>query len=182
MPFPTPACIVDTPHRIASANMRPGSLPEILDELFCIACQADAYEIHVETFDYEGRPTLSVYDNGSGIDSPRALLALDAFGWREEAAQSENADQVALSSLAGRHTIVRSGPDETEPGWSATIPPKAWSGDAPITFEPDAGLRGTNIMIEIPIGWRTGLEDAVAAAAADIPIRVYFHARWKNRA
>jgi hypothetical protein len=135
-----------------------------LDELLRVAHRADAYEIYVETFDYEGRPVLSVYDNGSGIESPRDLLALDAIGWRDPS-RPGNDDAIVLSSLAGRHVIVRSGPDETERGWSATIPAEAWTGAAPITIEPDAGLRGTNFIVEIPVAWRVELEDAVTAAA-----------------
>ncbi|OHT21601.1 hypothetical protein [Edaphosphingomonas haloaromaticamans] len=181
MPFSTMIRIANRQSRMGPADRRSASLPEILDELLGIAQHADAYEIDVETFDYEGRPTLSVYDNGSGIDSPRGLLALDAVGWRETVSESGNANSLALSSLAGRHTIIRSGPDETEPGWSVTIPPDAWHGEAPITIEPDTGLRGTNIMVEIPVEWRVGLEEAVAAATRDLPVRVYFHARWKNR-
>ncbi|WP_150293619.1 sensor histidine kinase [Sphingobium estronivorans] len=177
MPSSTKAHIAGPPSRLVPTNRHPASLPEILHELFRIACKADAYEIHVETFVYEGRATLSVYDNGCGIDDPRTVLRLGAFGRCE----TERSDAIALSSLVGLHTIVRSGPDETEPGWSATIPPEAWSDKAPITIEPDAGLRGTNILVAIPIDWRAGLEEAVAAAARDLPARVYFHARWKNR-
>ncbi|WP_336961050.1 hypothetical protein [Sphingobium aquiterrae] len=109
------------------------------------------------------------------------MFALDAIGWRGSLSHPGNGDGIALSSLAGRHVIVRSGPDETERGWSATIPPEAWTGAAPITIEPDAGLRCTNVMVEIPVEERVGLEEAVAAAARDLPVRAYFHARWKNR-
>jgi len=35
-------------------------------------------------------------------------------------------------------------------------------------------------MVEIPEEWRTGLEDAVTAAARHVPMHVFFHARWKN--
>lgn len=169
------------PSGVAQADTPSGPLDAILRELFRIAQRAGASRIHVETFDYEGRPTLSVLDNGSGIDSPRALLALDAFGWREARPRSKPPFGVALFSLVGRHTIVRSGPDETEPAWSVTIPAKAWNGEASIAIEPDGGLCGTNIMVEIPEEWRAGLEDAVAAAARHVPMAVFFHARWKNR-
>ena len=162
------------------ADEPPGPLDTILRELFRIAQRAGACRIHVETFDYEGRPTLSVLDNGSGIDSPRALLALDAFGWRAARLRSQPSSGLALSSLVGRHTIVRSGPDETEPAWSVTIPAEAWTGEAPIAVEPDGGLCGTNIKVEIPEEWSPGLEDAVAAAARHVPMHVFFHARWKN--
>lgn len=168
--------IADTPSRLAPAPRRPAALPTILDELFRIACEADAYEIHVETFDYESRPTLSVYDNGSGIESPLCLALLGALRSRHELA-----DGIDFSSLSGRHTIIRSGPEETEPGWSLTISPEAWRGQASITIEPDGGLRGTNILIEIPDAWRAGLEEAVATAAEHVPPHVFFHARWKNR-
>lgn len=158
----------------------PSPLDTILRELFRIAQRAGACRIHVETFDYKGRPTLSVLDNGTGIDRPRALLALDAFGWREARPRVQPPSGVALSSLVGRHTIVRSGPDETEPAWSVTIPVEAWTGEAPIAIEPDGGLCGTNIMVEIAQEWRAGLEDAVAAAARNVPMHVFFHARCKN--
>lgn len=181
MPFSTTIRTADSQSRARPVNRCCGSLTEILDELLRVARRADAYEIHVETFDYEGRPVLSVYDNGSGIESPRDLLALDAIGWRESLSRPGNDDAIALSSLAGRHVIVRSGPDETERGWSATIPAEAWTGAAPITIEPDAGLRGTNFIVEIPVAWRVELEDAVTAAARHLPVRVYFHARWMNR-
>lgn len=181
MPNATTIPIADRQSRARPAERRGSSLAEILDELLRIAHQAGAYEIHVETFDYQGRPILSVYDNGAGIDSPRNLLALDAIGWHEFLQHPGNADGIALPSLAGRHVIVRSGPDETERGWSATMPAEAWNGAAPITIEPDGGLRGTNIMVEIPVDWRVGLEDAVTAAARHLPVRVYFHARWTNR-
>lgn len=168
------------PSGVAKADNPSGPLDAILRELFRLAQRAGACRIHVETFDYEGRPTLSVLDNGSGIDSPRALLALDAFGWRAAHPRSQPSSDVALSSLVGRHTIVRSGPDETEPGWSVTISAEAWNGEAPIAVEPDGGLCGTNMMVEIPEEWRAGLEDAVATAARHLPMHVFFHARWKN--
>lgn len=168
------------PCGVAQADNPSGPLDAILRELFRMSQRAGASRIHVETFDYEGRPTLSVLDNGSGIDSPRALLALDAFGWREAGPRSQPPSGVALSSLIGRHTIVRSGPDETEPAWSVTISAEAWTGEAPIAIEPDGGLCGTNIMVEIPEEWRAGLENAVAAAARHVPMHVFFHARWKN--
>ncbi len=181
MPYSSPLRTADSQSRPRPANRCCGSLTEILDELLRIAHRADAYEIHVETFDYEGRPVLSVNDNGSGIESPRDLLALDAIGWRESVSRPGNDDAIALSSLAGRHVIVRSGPDETVRGWSATIPAEAWNSAAPITIEPDGGLRGTNFIVEIPVAWRVELEDAVTAAARHLPVRVYFHARWTNR-
>jgi hypothetical protein len=165
---------------VPQADKPSGPLDAILRELFRIAQHAGACRIHVETFDYEGRPTLSILDNGSGIDSPRALLALEAFGWRDARPRSKPPSGVALSSLVGRHTIVRSGPDETEPAWSVTIPAEAWNGEAPVTVEPDGGLCCTNIMVEIPEEWRAGLEDAVGAAARHVPMNVFFHARWKN--
>jgi glucose-6-phosphate-specific signal transduction histidine kinase len=83
MPYSTTLRIANRQSRARPADSCCGSLAEILDELLRVAHRADAYEIHVETFDYEGRPVLSVYDNGSGIESPRDLLALDAIGWRD---------------------------------------------------------------------------------------------------
>ncbi|MEG8219589.1 hypothetical protein OSJ57_02995 [Sphingomonas sp. HH69] len=71
------------PSGVAQADNPSGPLDAILRELFRIAQRAGASRIHVETFDYEGRPTLSVLDNGSGIDSPRALKCDDG-GARED--------------------------------------------------------------------------------------------------
>lgn len=180
MSFSTSTRTMNGPSGAAQADKPSAPLDTILRDLFRIAQRAGACRLHVETFDYEGRPTLSILDNGSGIDTPRALLALDAFGWRGTRPRSWNRDEIALSSLVGRHTIVRSGPDETECAWSATIPAEAWNGEASITIEPDGGLCGTNIMVEIPEEWRVGLEDAVATAARHLPMHVFFHARWKN--
>ncbi len=66
MPFSTTIPLADRRSRVGPVDRRSGSLPDILDELLRIAQQADAYEIHVETFDYERRPILSVYDNARG--------------------------------------------------------------------------------------------------------------------
>ncbi|TAJ74155.1 MAG: hypothetical protein EPO45_17305 [Sphingobium sp.] len=180
MSFSSSTRTINGPSNVLQADKSSGSLDTILRELFRIAQRAGACRLHVETFDYEGRPTLSVLDNGSGIDSPRALLPLDTFGWRDARPRSRNPDGIALSSLFGRHTIVRSGPDETEPAWSVTIPAEAWKGEASIAIEPDGGLCGANIMVEIPEQWRAGLEDAVAKAARHSPMDVFFHARCKN--
>jgi len=180
MSISTPTRTINGSSGVVKADKPAAPLDTILHELLCIAQRAGACRVHVETFDYEGRPILSVLDNGSGIDSPRALVALDGFGWRDVRPRSRTPSGVALSSLVGRHTIVRSGPDETEPASSVTIPAEAWNGEASIAIEPEGGLCGTNIMVEIPEEWRTGLEDAVTAAARHVPMHVFFHARWKN--
>mgnify|MGYP001146136392 CR=1 FL=1 len=159
-----------------------GSLAEILDELFDNACRASAHAIHVECVVDQGRPTLSVYHRGPGIENPMTVLTLVNRRWDDATTRFDDPAGFSLANLAGRHVMIRSGLDETDIGWNVTISPDAWRGAAPFTIALEGGLYGTNVLVEIPEEWRYGLAQAVAAAAANLSVSVFFHARRMNPA
>lgn len=151
-----------------------GSIGDVLAELLQNARRAGATGVDIDLTDADGRRTLCVRDDGSGIADPRDVVTLGRSGWGEDLAGREDPAGMGMFSLAGRYVVIRSRPGEAQRDWQVAIEPADWEASAPIAVEPVDMDPGTTILFELPDAWAGSLNHAVAEASLSYPLPVRF--------
>ncbi|HEX7856958.1 MAG TPA: ATP-binding protein [Sphingobium sp.] len=152
-----------------------GTLGDILTELLQNARRAEASIVEIMLDDTEDGATLTLADDGTGIDDPSALLTLGHSGWDAAVAAREDPAGMGLFSLAGRHARVQSFSRTEQRGWEVDIPADGWEGKFSLGIRPAPIARGTRIIIDLPDDWTKAVEGAVRAAASYYPVPVRFN-------
>lgn len=159
-----------------------GSVADVLNELLQNARRAGASRVDIATFELAGQPTLSIADDGHGIDDPSNLVTLGQSGWGDDTIRREDPAGMGIFSLAGRRVEIRSYSRAAHAGWRVVIPEDAWETSAALTIEPFDIDAGTEILIELPEAWASALETSAAASARYYPLPVTLNARELDRA
>ncbi|OAN53502.1 sensor histidine kinase [Sphingobium sp. TCM1] len=151
-----------------------GTLGDVLHELFQNGRRAGAKAIYVALHNLPEGPSLSVHDDGRGIDDPTGLLTLGESGWRDDVLQREDPAGMGVFSLAGQDVRVLSWSRSAKRGWAVHIPADGWEGALPFAIEPSGIVRGTEFQIQLPPAWETQLDAALRTAAHFFPLPVHF--------
>lgn len=151
-----------------------GTLGDVLHELFQNGRRAGAKAIYVALYNLPEGPSLSVYDDGRGIDDPAKLLTLGDSGWRDDVLQREDPAGMGVFSLAGQDVRVRSWSRNAKRGWAVHIPADGWEGAVPLAIEPSGIVRGTEFQIQLPPAWEKQLDAALRTAAHFFPLPVHY--------
>lgn len=151
-----------------------GTLGDVLHELFQNGRRAGASAIHVALYNLPEGPSLSVYDDGRGIDDPAKLLTLGDSGWKADVVDREDPAGMGVFSLAGQDVRVRSWSRSAKRGWGVHIPADGWEGALPLAIESCAIVRGTEFQIQLPPAWEKQLDAALRTAAHFFPLPVHF--------
>ena len=118
--------------------------------------------------------TVTVKDDGSGIDDPAVLLNFGRSNWTPEILKRETPAGMGLASLARRTSTIETRPPgaATEDGWSVTLTPAHWRGEMPATVEPKTVAEGTTVTFELLPSDRYPMEDVLKHAAEYHPLPV----------
>ena len=149
-----------------------GTLQDVAHELFQNARRAGATRIVVHSGTAGDQPTLTVCDDGCGIDDPASVLTLGQSSWTDRVKAAEDPAGMGVFSLAGRRVTIESWSPRASASWKAVIPADAWDGSQDIALSEGTVLRGTAITIDLPLEWAGHVASAVADAAFHLPIPV----------
>ena len=158
-----------------------GSIADVLNELLQNARRAGARRVDIETLDLAGHPTLSVRDDGRGIDDPAVLVTLGQSGWDADTARREDPAGMGVFSLAGRRIEIRSFSASAGQGWRIIIPADAWETSTALAVEPFPIDAGTEILIDLPETWENMLDAQVRINACSYPITVFLRGEEIDR-
>jgi hypothetical protein len=158
-----------------------GTIADCLHELLQNARRAGAGAIGIDVEDIDGVPTLSICDDGCGIDDPHNLLTLGQSGWDPAMAAREDPAGMGVFSLAGRTVTVRSWSGSAQAGWQVTIPDNGWEGQMPLAIEPADITGGTQIRVSLLTAWAQGVDAAVKQAALHFPLLVHYRGEEVKR-
>lgn len=158
-----------------------GTMTDVLNEMLQNARRAGARRIDIDLGEYEGGHMLIITDDGAGIDDPTSFVTLGHSGWNEDIARREDPAGMGVFSLAGRRVTVRSFSASANRGWAVTIPENGWEGAIPLSVEPSAIRRGTQIAIAMPADWLASLPHHVEAAAKHFPLPIRFRGQVMAR-
>jgi hypothetical protein len=150
-----------------------GSVGDVLNELLQNARRAGASRVDIETLDLAGHPTLSVRDDGQGIDDPSVLVTLGQSGWDVETARREDPAGMGVFSLAGHRVEIRSFSPVAQSGWRVVIPEDAWETSAVLAVESFPIEAGTDVLIDLPEQWESALPARARDSARHYPVPVY---------
>ena len=149
-----------------------GTLQDVAHELFQNARRAGASRIAVHSGASLGQPTLTIYDDGCGIDDPASILTLGQSKWSDSVKAAEDPAGMGVFSLAGRRVTIESWSQRHQAGWKAVIPADAWDGSQDIPLSEGNRYIGTAITIDLPPEWAGHVTSAVYSAAVHLPIPV----------
>ena len=145
---------------------------DVLNELLQNARRSGATRIDV-TFDDE---SMTVRDDGRGIEDPAALLAFGQTGWDGETVKREQPAGMGLYALARREQTTIWSKTATGQGWRVDLSPEHFSGEraAPVETIQGDGTSGTTVKFNI-VQERPGHSTAsqVDKAARYLPVPVY---------
>ncbi|MFZ4747841.1 MAG: ATP-binding protein [Sphingomonas sp.] len=145
---------------------------DIATELLQNARRACATRVVVTTTQHSHHSaTLTIADNGHGIEDPTKLLRLGASGWDKETMRSEDPAGMGVFSLAGRRVRVTTRGTGSL-GWSAVIEGADWTSGRDIEVHGCVRSMGTTFTVEISAGRIDDACKAIAASARYYPIEV----------
>lgn len=150
-----------------------GSVGDVLNELLQNARRAGASRVDIETLDLAGHPTLSIRDDGRGIDDPSVLVTLGQSGWNAETARREDPAGMGVFSLAGHRVEIRSFSPVAQSGWRVVIPEDAWETSLALAVGSFPIEAGTEILIDLPEQWESALPAQARDSARHYPVPVY---------
>ncbi|MCY4511926.1 MAG: ATP-binding protein, partial [Acidobacteria bacterium] len=115
----------------------------IANELLQNARRAGAAKVDITVDD----TTVTVSDDGCGIDDPAVLLNFGRSHWDARTLQRETPAGMGLASLARRVASIETRPPGAEPedGWRVTLTPAHWRGEGTATVEPRTVAGGTSV-------------------------------------
>lgn len=149
-----------------------GTLHDVAHELFQNARRAGAMRIVVQIGDDDGQATLTIYDDGCGIDDPASVLTLGQSRWTDQIKAAEDPAGMGVFSLAGRRVTIESWSPRHQASWKAVIEADAWDGSQDIAINEGSHCQGTAITIDLPPDWAGHVQSAIYAASAYLPIPV----------
>jgi hypothetical protein len=155
---------------------------DIAAELLQNARRAGATRIVVTTTPCgRDRATLTIADNGRGIDDPEKLLRLGASGWDDDTLRREDPAGMGVFSLAGRRVRVTTR-GKSGLGWAAVIEPQDWTSGRQIEVNGCVRSPGTTFTIEISAGRIGDANKAIENAARFYPLNVELNGTPVERA
>jgi hypothetical protein len=167
-----------------STRLFNGTPQDIINELFQNSRRAGATIITVDAVISGNVCSISITDNGCGIDHPGKVVTLGTSAWGQDVITREDPAGMGLFSLAGKHvdveTITHAGK-----AFRLVLSPAAWTGNelVPIDFNiaPDFP-HGTRLRFDFAFtNDRYGvkhidvLQSIVAKAARFLPVQVKFN-------
>ncbi len=147
------------------------SLSSILHELIQNARRAGATQIEInETQNPEGA-TITLSDNGKGIENMENMLDLGGSHWNKDIAASEDPAGMGIFSLASRGATIRSltktGPKRL------TIPKTAFTGETPAYIEDDPTIKcGTSVTFNCKPTDQLSFSALSVSIYAPIPVKI----------
>ena len=130
--------------------------------------------------------TITITDDGTGIDDPAVLLSFGENGWDEALVRREDAAGFGFASLARRSCAVSSRPrsprGEILPGWRVALEPAHFLGETEAEVQADDGAPypcGTAISFEATAP-ASAIRHAAENAAHHYPLPVSFEDRSED--
>ena len=168
------------------------TLYEIFVETLQNARRADATRVRVTAAAAVGQPadgasepsetpvTVTVTDDGVGIEDPAVLLSFGENGWSDDLVAREDAAGMGILSLAHRGCRIASRPRTPDGhvghGWSVNLLPEHFMGhsDAQVRHDDDAPYpSGTAVQFQATVS-ADMIRTAIASAARHYPLPVTF--------
>ena len=131
--------------------------------------------------------TVTVADDGTGIEDPAVLLSFGENGWRDDLVAREDAAGMGILSLAHRGCRIASRPRTPDGhvghGWSVDLLPEHFTGhsDAQVRFDDGAPYpSGTAVQFQATVS-ADMIHVAIASAARHYPLPVTFEGETLER-
>ena len=131
--------------------------------------------------------TVTVTDDGAGIEDPAVLLSFGENGWSDELVAREDAAGMGILSLAHRGCRIASRPRTPDShvghGWSVDLEPEHFTGhsDAQVLYDDDAPYpSGTAVQFQAIVS-ADMIHAAIASAARHYPLPVTFEGETLER-
>ena len=167
-----------------STRLFNGTPEDIINELFQNSRRAGATIITVDAVISGNVCSISITDNGCGIDHPGKVVTLGTSAWGQDVIEREDPAGMGLFSLAGKHVDVETN-THTGEAFRLVLSPTAWTGGelVPIDFgiTPDFP-HGTRLRFDFALtNDKYGvknidvLQSIVAKAAHYLPVQVKFN-------
>jgi len=175
------------------------SLYEIFVETLQNARRAGATRVRVTVGTAVGQPagntpepsetplTVTVTDDGAGIEDPAVLLSFGENGWSNDLVAREDAAGMGILSLAHRGCRIASRPRTPDGhvghGWSVDLLPEHFTGhsDAQVLHDDDAPYpSGTAVQFQATVS-ADMIHAAIASAARHYPLPVTFEGETLER-
>ncbi len=135
----------------------------------------------------EPRLTVTVADDGAGIEDPAVLLSFGENGWRDDLVAREDAAGMGILSLAHRGCRIASRPRTPDGhvghGWSVDLLPEHFTGhsDAQVRHDDTAPYpSGTAVQFQATVS-ADMIHAAIASAARHYPLPVTFEGETLER-
>lgn len=155
---------------------------DIATEMLQNARRAGATKVVVTTTQHSNHnATLTIADNGRGIDDPAKLLRLGASGWDRKTVRSEDPAGMGVFSLAGRRVRVTTR-GKSGLSWAAVIEGADWTSGRDIEVDGCVRNPGTTFTIGISAGRIADAIKAIETAARYYPIEVELNGTLVERA
>ena len=175
------------------------TLYEIFTETLQNARRAGAARVRVTVAAAASRPadcapepsetplTVTVTDDGAGIEDPAVLLSFGENGWSDDLITREDAAGMGILSLAHRGCRIASRPRTPDghvgDGWSVDLLPEHFTGhrDAQVLHDDDAPYpSGTAVQFQATVS-ADMIRSAIASAARHYPLPVTFEGETLER-
>ena len=131
--------------------------------------------------------TVTVTDDGAGIEDPAVLLSFGENGWSDDLITREDAAGMGILSLAHRGCRIASRPRTPDghvgDGWSVDLLPEHFTGhsDAQVLHDDDAPYpSGTAVQFQATVS-ADMIRSAIASAARHYPLPVTFEGETLER-
>ena len=135
----------------------------------------------------EARLTVTVTDDGAGIEDPAVLLSFGENGWNDDLVAREDAAGMGILSLAHRGYRISSRPRTPDGhvghGWSVDLLPEHFTGhsDAQVLYDDDAPYpSGAAVQFQATVS-ADMIRSAIASAARHYPLPVTFEGETLER-
>ncbi len=135
----------------------------------------------------EARLTVTVTDDGAGIEDPAVLLSFGENGWNDDMVAREDAAGMGILSLAHRGCRISSRPRTPDGhlghGWSVDLLPEHFTGhsDAQVLYDDNAPYpSGAAVQFQATVS-ADMIRSAIASAARHYPLPVTFEGETLER-
>ncbi len=135
----------------------------------------------------EARLTVTVTDDGAGIEDPAVLLSFGENGWNNDLVAREDAAGMGILSLAHRGCRITSRPRTPDGhighGWSVDLLPEHFTGhsDAQVLYDDNAPYpSGAAVQFQATVS-ADMIRSAIASAARHYPLPVTFEGETLER-
>ena len=135
----------------------------------------------------EARLTVTVTDDGAGIEDPAVLLSFGENGWNDDLVAREDAAGMGILSLAHRGCRITSRPRTPDGhighGWSVDLLPEHFTGhsDAQVLYDDNAPYpSGAAVQFQATVS-ADMIRAAIASAARHYPLPVTFEGETLQR-